>query len=43
MMGNEKIDRVKYSKCVVVYTDEKLSWNHHTDYLSKKYQELSMV
>ena len=36
MMGNEKIDRVKSSKCVGVYIDETLSWNHHTDYLSKK-------
>ena len=36
MMGNEKIDRVKSSKCVGVYIDETLSWNHHTDYLFKK-------
>ena len=36
MMGNEKIDRVKSSKCVGVHIDETLSWNHHTDYLSKK-------
>ena len=36
MMGNEKIDRVKSSKCVGVYIDETLSWNHHTNYLSKK-------
>ena len=36
MLGNEKIDRVKSSKCVGVYIDETLSWNHHTDYLSKK-------
>ena len=36
MMGNEKIDRVKSSKCVGEYIDETLSWNHHTDYLSKK-------
>ena len=36
MMGNEKIDRVKSSKCVGVYIDETLSWNHHTVRLSKK-------
>ena len=36
MMGNEKIDRVKSSKCVRVCIDETLTWNQRIVYIAKK-------
>ena len=36
LVGNDKIDRVKFSKCVGVCIDETLASSQHTDYISKK-------
>ena len=36
MIGNQPTKRVKFAKSLGVYIDEKLSWDKHTEQLSKK-------